>query len=111
MIITDRTLYVNTQAAFAQAFSGGHGFSDGHVVQSSDMTVSVINNRNRDCVACRLVSGAGLIGAGLYVSHHSKRFTKTTGKTIMFSIASALVILGSTRILDLPPFRNQFSHD
>lgn len=49
---------------------------------------SVVSNRNRDCLACRLVSGAGLIGAGLYVSHNSKKFDKKTGKTIMFSIAS-----------------------
>lgn len=49
---------------------------------------SVITNRDRECAACKIVSGAGLIGASIYVSYHSKKFNKTPGKIIMFSIAS-----------------------
>lgn len=49
---------------------------------------SIITNRDRDCLSCRLVSGTGLIGLGLYVSYHSKKFNRTPGKFIMFSLAS-----------------------
>ncbi|XP_015589299.1 uncharacterized protein LOC107264959 [Cephus cinctus] len=69
---------------------------------------NILTNRNRDCIACRLISGAGLIGAGIYVSHHRKKFNKTIGKSIMFSIACGLMALGSARILNLPPFQDQF---
>ncbi|XP_063988329.1 uncharacterized protein LOC135168256 [Diachasmimorpha longicaudata] len=70
---------------------------------------SVVSNRDRDCLACRLVSGSGLIGAGFYVSYHSKKFNRTPGKVIMHSIAAALVLLGSARIFNLPPFRRELS--
>lgn len=76
----------------------------------SDERHSVVTGRNRDCLACRLVSGGGLIGAGIYVAHHSKKFNKTTGKSIMFSIAAVLAGLGAARIMVLPPFDNSFSH-
>lgn len=48
---------------------------------------SVITNRDRDCLSCRLISGGGLVGAGIYVSYCSKQFNKTPGKSIMFSFA------------------------
>ena len=54
----------------------------------SEPMKSVVSNRDRDCLACRLVSGFGLIGAGAYVAHHSKQFSKKPGKAIMFSVAS-----------------------
>lgn len=69
-------------------------------------TKSVITNRDRDCLLCRTVSGGGLIGAGIYVAHHSKKFNKTPGKTIMFTIGGAIMLLGAARILNLPPFRH-----
>ncbi|EZA50810.1 hypothetical protein DMN91_001847 [Ooceraea biroi] len=69
---------------------------------------SIVNNRNRDCFECRLLSGGGLFAAGLYVYHHSKQYHNQIGKATMYSIASVLVLLGTTRILDLPPFRNKF---
>lgn len=50
-------------------------------------TTSIITNRDRDCLACRIVSGSGLIGAGLYVAYHSKKFNKTPGKFVMSAIA------------------------
>ncbi|KOC67937.1 hypothetical protein WH47_12267 [Habropoda laboriosa] len=79
-------------------------------MQETSTVGSVINNRNRDCLSCRIVSGFGIIGSGLYVWHHSKKFQKNIGKTIMYSIGSALLLLGTARVLDLPPFRNQFNH-
>lgn len=47
-----------------------------------------INNRNRDCFGCRIVSGCGVIGCGLYVSYYAKKFQKNIGKSIMYSIGS-----------------------
>ncbi|KAK0079047.1 hypothetical protein PV326_008988 [Microctonus aethiopoides] len=40
---------------------------------------SVITNRDRNCLACRLTSGCGLIGAGLYVAYQSKKFNRKPG--------------------------------
>ncbi|XP_076292172.1 uncharacterized protein LOC143214703 [Lasioglossum baleicum] len=70
---------------------------------------SFIKNRDRDCLGCRIFSGCGLIGSGLYVSYHTKKF-QNMGKPIMYSIASGLMLLGTARILDLPPFRKQLNH-
>lgn len=53
---------------------------------------SVVTSRDRDCFLCRITSGSGLIGAGLYVSYHSKKFNKKPGKTMMFSIASGKLL-------------------
>ncbi|XP_076636856.1 uncharacterized protein LOC143349460 [Colletes latitarsis] len=71
---------------------------------------SMINNRNRDCLGCRIFSGCGLIGSGFYVSYHSKKFQRNIGKSVMYSIGSGLILLGTARVLDLPPFRKQFNH-
>ncbi|XP_017764202.1 PREDICTED: uncharacterized protein LOC108553701 [Eufriesea mexicana] len=71
---------------------------------------NMINNRDRDCLGCRIFNGCGLIGSGLYVAYQSKKTQKNVGKTIMYSIGSALIFLGTARILDLPPFRKQFNH-
>ncbi|XP_046750978.1 uncharacterized protein LOC124414104 [Diprion similis] len=65
---------------------------------------SVVTSRDRDCLGCRLVSGGGLIGAGIYVAYHSKQFNKITGKSVMFSFAAVLAGLGTARIMRLPPF-------
>ncbi|XP_029051559.1 uncharacterized protein LOC114880093 [Osmia bicornis bicornis] len=78
--------------------------------ETSSTVDNIINHRNRDCLGCRIVSGCGLIGSGLYVSHHSKKFQRNIGKSIMYTIGSALIFLGTARLLDLPPFRNQFNH-
>ncbi|XP_011878138.1 PREDICTED: uncharacterized protein LOC105567685 [Vollenhovia emeryi] len=69
---------------------------------------SMISNRNRDCLECRLLSGGGLVAAGLYVCHHSKQYQKQAGKAAMYSVASVLVLLGTARIFDLPPFQDKF---
>ncbi|KAK0164862.1 hypothetical protein PV328_003431 [Microctonus aethiopoides] len=67
---------------------------------------SVITNRDRNCLACRLTSGCGLIGAGLYVAYQSKKFNRKPGVIFMYSFATTLGLLGTARILDLPPFRH-----
>lgn len=48
---------------------------------------SVVANRDRDCLACRLVSGSGLIGIGGYLAYHAKRNPTTPGKLVISSLA------------------------
>lgn len=36
----------------------------------------LIEQRPRDCTACKLISGCGLIGAGYYVSYYARNFQK-----------------------------------
>jgi hypothetical protein len=48
---------------------------------------SVITQRSRDCLGCRLVSGGGLLGVGVYISYQSKRANNLTFKIIMNTIA------------------------
>ncbi|CAL7942226.1 unnamed protein product [Xylocopa violacea] len=79
-------------------------------MQEASTVKSIIKNRDRDCLSCRIFSGCGLIGSGLYVSYHSKKFQQNIGRIVMYSIGSALVLLGTARVLDLPPFRHQFNH-
>ncbi|KAI4499709.1 hypothetical protein M0802_005279 [Mischocyttarus mexicanus] len=71
---------------------------------------SIITNRDRDCLSCRIVSGGGLIGSSLYVTYYTNQLQKTKGKAVMYTIASGLALLGTARILNLPPFRNQFTN-
>jgi len=56
---------------------------------------SMISNRNRDCLECRLLSGGGLVAAGLYVCHHSKQYQKQVGKAAMYSVASGMSVRAS----------------
>lgn len=79
--------------------------------ETSSIVNSVINNRKRDCLGCRMFSGIGLLGSGLYVYHHTKKFQGNITVPIMYSIGSALIALGIARVLDLPPFRDQFSDE
>lgn len=50
-------------------------------------STSFVSSRNRDCAGCRLISGSGLIGAGLYITYHARYFDKKIGKIIMLAIA------------------------
>ncbi|XP_043480407.1 uncharacterized protein LOC122510069 [Leptopilina heterotoma] len=70
---------------------------------------SVITNRDRTCLGCRLVSGCGLLGSGMYVSYHSKKFQKIPVKSVMLTVGGALMALGTARVLNLPPFQDQFN--
>ncbi|KAF3428580.1 hypothetical protein QLX08_003378 [Tetragonisca angustula] len=79
-------------------------------MQETPTVKSIINNRDRDCLGCRIFSGCGLIGSGLYITYHSRKFPKLIGKTTMYTIGTALMLLGTARVLDLPPFRKQFNH-
>ena len=50
---------------------------------------SFVSGRDRDCVGCKLVSGSGLVGAGLYIGYHSRNLQKIVGKTVMLCLAGS----------------------
>lgn len=56
-------------------------------------STSIVSSRNRDCMGCRLISGSGLIGAGLYIAYHSLKLQKTIGKTIVMGIAGSKIFI------------------
>lgn len=64
--------------------------------------VQVIANRPRDCLACRIVSGSGLLGISLYVTYQARAMKKN--KSTMFFVASVAGVLGAARLFNLPPF-------
>jgi Domain of unknown function (DUF4536) len=57
------------------------------LAEMKEETGSVITQRSRDCLGCRLVSGGGLLGVGAYISYQSKRANNLTFKIIMNTIA------------------------
>lgn len=56
-------------------------------------STSIISSRHQDCTGCRLISGTGLVGAGLYIAYHSQKLQKTIGKMIMLGIAGSKIML------------------
>lgn len=68
---------------------------------------SMISNRNRDCLECRLLSGSGLVAAGLYVCHHSKQYQKQVGKAAMYSVASGMSGSSERRVGGSFPLRGK----
>ncbi|XKL69288.1 hypothetical protein PGB90_007057 [Kerria lacca] len=65
--------------------------------------MSTITGRPRDCMPCKLISGGGLIGMGLYVGYFSQKYQKLE-KIAMLGITAGLIYLGTARFLDLYPF-------
>ncbi|XP_016976572.1 uncharacterized protein LOC108042687 [Drosophila rhopaloa] len=53
-----------------------------------------------DCVACRLVSGIGLLGIGAFLLAQSKRRPKPLESNIMKSLAAAVGLIGVARLAD-----------
>lgn len=51
----------------------------------------LIEQRPRDCLPCKLISGGGLIGAGCYVAYNARNFQKI-GKLGMIGFSSGKFI-------------------
>lgn len=47
---------------------------------------SLITNRDRNCLSCRIVSGGGLVGVGLYLGYYAKKNQSANGKVILFGL-------------------------
>lgn len=65
---------------------------------------SVVYNRPRDCFSCRVISGTGVLGAGLYIGKQALTIRGGYGRGIMLIAATGFGGLGVARLLDLPPF-------
>ncbi|XP_017119295.1 uncharacterized protein LOC108140807 [Drosophila elegans] len=53
-----------------------------------------------DCVACRLISGIGLLGIGAYILAQAKKRPKPLENYTMKSLAAAVGLLGVARLAD-----------
>lgn len=97
--------------------------------------VNSVISRRHDCASCKIISGCGLIGAGLYVLQASRKLERNTGKSIMATVASGkydeimmvlfetnfdetnylcncsfsgFLYVGTARLLNWPPFGATF---
>ncbi|XP_052889507.1 uncharacterized protein LOC128297843 [Anopheles moucheti] len=68
------------------------------------MTDSVVSNRHKDCMPCRLVSGFGVIGMGVYIALQGQKRPNKLGRYSMFGIATVAGSIGVARLLDVYPF-------
>lgn len=74
------------------------------------MGVTKQSESDGDCLACRLVSSGGLLGASAYVWYHS-RHLKGLGKLAAYSLCGGLCYLGCARFARLPPFLHKWRGD
>uniref|UniRef100_A0A182VQT1 Distal membrane-arm assembly complex protein 1-like domain-containing protein n=1 Tax=Anopheles minimus TaxID=112268 RepID=A0A182VQT1_9DIPT len=68
------------------------------------MSDSVISNRHKDCLPCRLISGFGVIGMGVYIALHGQKRPTKLGRYSMFGVATVAGGVGLARLLDVYPF-------
>lgn len=54
---------------------------------------SIVHNRPRDCVGCRLVGGFGVLGAGLYIAKGALSVQKGYGRIVMLGVATCKISL------------------
>lgn len=53
--------------------------------------MSILSERPKDCLGCKLISGFGLIGAGLYVMSNARKFSGFQ-KGSMMTLASCIYL-------------------
>ncbi|EAT34580.1 AAEL013191-PA [Aedes aegypti] len=68
------------------------------------MTESVVANRHKDCLPCRIVSGTGVLGMGVYVWIQAKKRPQAVGRFAMYGVAAVAGGIGIARLLDVYPF-------
>lgn len=55
------------------------------------------------CLSCRIVSGGGLVGAGIYLISQTPKQT-FFGRAVLSVLSAGCITLGSARIFNQPPF-------
>ncbi|RZF38887.1 hypothetical protein LSTR_LSTR017438 [Laodelphax striatellus] len=60
-----------------------------------------------DCMPCRLISGFGVFGMGIYVHFQARYYKNVFSKRITQSLGIGVCGIGIARLLDLPPFRKE----
>lgn len=68
------------------------------------MTESVVASRHKDCLPCRIVSGTGVLGMGVYVWVQAKKRPQAVGRYAMYGVAAVAGSVGIARLLDVYPF-------
>lgn len=56
-----------------------------------------------DCLACRLISGGGLIGISLYTYSQARKH-QSFNKYSLVAVTAAVAAIGFARLLDINPF-------
>lgn len=77
--------------------------------QSSNSTdqKSIVAQRHtvkEDCLACRLISGGGLIGISVYTYSQARKHPKAFNKIGLMMVTAAVAGIGVARLLDVYPF-------
>ncbi|XP_058060462.1 uncharacterized protein LOC131211125 [Anopheles bellator] len=68
------------------------------------MSDSVVASRHKDCWPCRLVSGFGVIGIGVYIALQAQKRPHKVARYTMQTVALAAGSIGVARLLDVYPF-------
>lgn len=66
--------------------------------------MSIVSQRPKDCASCKLTSGFGLVGIGLYIAKQAHNWKPSLGQKVIYSLAFSVCSLGVARLFDLPPF-------
>lgn len=69
-------------------------------------TKSIVAQRHvvkEDCIACRLISGGGLIGISLYTFTQARNH-KSFNKAGLMAVTAVVAGVGAARLLDIYPF-------
>lgn len=74
---------------------------------------SILSRRksDKDCFACRLVSGAGVLGMGAYIGHFANKRPTGAGRNAMYGLAGAVGFIGIARLFHLYPFKKENADD
>jgi hypothetical protein len=72
-----------------------------------NMNMNTMELKSDDCLGCRLTSGFGVIGAGVYVAYYARKQSGMMGKVVLGSVSTGLFGLGLCRLLQLPPFASK----
>ncbi|KAK7573823.1 hypothetical protein V9T40_011014 [Parthenolecanium corni] len=65
--------------------------------------MSVLSERPKDCLGCKLISGFGLIGIGVYTMRNARRVSGYH-QAVMVALALSFNALGTARLLDYEVF-------
>ncbi|KPJ10559.1 hypothetical protein RR48_06353 [Papilio machaon] len=68
---------------------------------------STVSSRPRDCLGCRIVGAAGLIGIGAYLANVAWKNQSFIGKVTFSTVSLAFVTLGVQRYKQEFPFEKK----
>ncbi|XP_035781922.1 uncharacterized protein LOC118461110 [Anopheles albimanus] len=68
------------------------------------MSDSVVSSRHKDCLPCRLVSGFGVIGMGVWMALQAQKRPNKLSRYTIHAVAIAAGGIGVARLLDVYPF-------